>query len=82
MKVVVHVQLREGVLDPQGKAIAGALNTLGFAGVVDARQSKVIALDLEDMDESTARARVDEMCRKLLANTVIETYSVSIEPAG
>lgn len=74
MKVKVHVTLKPGVLDPQGKAIEHALAGLGFAGVEGARVGKLIELDLAD-----DTADVDAMCRKLLANTVIENYR--IEPA-
>ncbi|HST37557.1 MAG TPA: phosphoribosylformylglycinamidine synthase subunit PurS, partial [Allosphingosinicella sp.] len=69
MKVRVHVTLKNGVLDPQGKAIHHALEGLGFAGVRDVRAGKVIELDVDD---GTGDADLDEMCRKLLANTVIE----------
>ena len=73
MKVHVHVTLKPGVLDPQGRAIAHALGSLGFDGVRDVRAGKVIELDLADgVDE----AAVDRMCRELLANTVIEDYRV------
>jgi len=76
MKARVHVMLKEGVLDPQGKAIAHALGSLGFAGVNDVRQGKVIDLDLAETDPGRARANVDAMCRQLLANTVIESYQI------
>ena len=78
MKAKVHITLKPGVLDPQGRAIQHALASLGFAGVDDVRQGKYIELDLGDTDQANARARVDEMCKKLLANTVIENYSVEI----
>ena len=78
MKAKVHITLKPGVLDPQGRAIQHALASLGFSGVDDVRQGKYIELDLGDTDQSQARARVDEMCKKLLANTVIENYSVEI----
>lgn len=78
MKARVHITLKKGVLDPQGKAIAGALHGLGFDEVADARQGKFIELDLKDADPETAKARVEAMCQKLLANTVIENYSVEI----
>ena len=78
MKAKVHITLKPGVLDPQGRAIQHALASLGFSGVDDVRQGKYIELDLGDTDRSQARARVDEMCKKLLANTVIENYSVEI----
>lgn len=79
MKARVHVTLKNGVLDPQGKAIQHALGALGFAGVDDVRQGKYIELDLAESDPDKARAAVEEMCRKLLANTVIENYSVEVE---
>ena len=78
MKAKVHITLKPGVLDPQGRAIQHALASLGFAGVDDVRQGKYIELDLGDTDQAKARARVDEMCKQLLANTVIENYSVEI----
>jgi phosphoribosylformylglycinamidine synthase subunit PurS len=78
VKAKVHITLKPGVLDPQGRAIQHALASLGFAGVDDVRQGKYIELDLGDTDQANARARVDEMCKKLLANTVIENYSVEI----
>ena len=78
MKAKVHITLKPGVLDPQGRAIQHALASLGFTGVDDVRQGKYIELDLGDTDKSKARARVDEMCKQLLANTVIENYSVEI----
>ncbi len=79
MRAKVTVMLKTGVLDPQGKAIAAALNTLGFAGVGGARQGKVIELDLAEADPDKAHAEVDEMCRRLLANTVIESYAIELE---
>jgi phosphoribosylformylglycinamidine synthase len=79
MKVKVHVTLRTGVLDPQGKAIGHALESLGFEGVGDVRQGKFIELNLNETDPDKARARVGEMCEKLLANTVIENYSIDLE---
>jgi phosphoribosylformylglycinamidine synthase subunit PurS len=75
----VHVTLKKGVLDPQGKAIHHALGTLGFAGVEDVRQGKVIEIELAETDAAKARAEVEDMCRKLLANTVIENYAVELE---
>lgn len=79
MKAIVHIGLKPGVLDPQGKAIARSLTDLGFNEVTAARQGKVIEIDLSGDDVSAAEARVSEMCEKLLANTVIESYSVKIE---
>ena len=77
MKVRVYVTLKNGVLDPQGKAIHHALEGLGFEGVNDVRAGKLIELEVDD---NVGEAAVDEMCRKLLANTVIENYR--IEKAG
>ncbi|NJO37489.1 MAG: phosphoribosylformylglycinamidine synthase subunit PurS [Rhizobiales bacterium] len=79
MKAKVHVRLKDGVLDPQGAAIGRALGQLGFAGVGEVRQGKLIELDLTATSEAAARAEVEAMCDKLLANPVIETYSVTIE---
>jgi phosphoribosylformylglycinamidine synthase len=79
MKAKVHVTLKKGVLDPQGKAIGHALHALGFPGVGDVRQGKYIELELSETDHDKARASVEDMCRRLLANTVIEDYSVELE---
>ena len=76
MKAKIHVTLKNGVLDPQGKAVQSALAALGFDGV---RQGKYIEIDLAGSDPAAAKIQVDEMCKKLLANTVIENYSVEIE---
>lgn len=79
MKAHIHVYLKKAVLDPQGKAIAHALNGLGYNGVLDARQGKMIELDLDDsLTPDQARAEAEKMCEALLANTVIEDYSVEI----
>lgn len=78
MKAKVHVTLKTGVLDPQGKAVEHALAGLGFAGVNDVRQGKFIELDLDETDAAKAKSNVEAMCEKLLANTVIENYSVEI----
>jgi phosphoribosylformylglycinamidine synthase PurS subunit len=78
MKARVHVMLKEGVLDPQGKAIAHALGSLGFTGVTEVRQGKVIDLDLAESDPARARAEVEQMCRQLLANTVIESFQIEL----
>lgn len=78
MKARVHVTLKNGVLDPQGAAVAHSLGALGFEGVNDVRQGKVIELDLAETDKAAAEASVRQMCEKLLANTVIENYSVEI----
>jgi len=78
VKAKVHITLKKGVLDVQGKAIGGALASLGFGGVGDVRQGKYIELDIAETDPAIAKSRVEEMCRKLLANTVIENYAVEI----
>jgi phosphoribosylformylglycinamidine synthase subunit PurS len=78
MKAKITVTLKNGVLDPQGKAIGHALQGLGFAGVGEVRQGKLIEIDLADGEPETARAAVDAMCRRLLANTVIEDYSIEL----
>ena len=78
MKARIFVTLKPGVLDPQGKAIHHALEGLGFSGVHDVRAGKLIELDLE---EGTSDDKIAEMCRKLLANTVIENFRVEREPA-
>ncbi len=79
MKAIVKIMLRPAVLDPQGKAIAHALAALGFSGVGEVRQGKLITLELDETDAEKARATVREMCEKLLANTVIEDYEIEIE---
>ena len=78
MKAKVHVTLKTGVLDPQGKAIAHALGSLGFSGVESVRQGKFLELDIAETDATKARAQLDEMCKKLLANTVIENYAIEL----
>jgi len=79
MKATVTVMLKAGVLDPQGKAIAHALHTLGFSGVGEVRAGKVIELELTETDPAKAQAEAEDMARKLLANTVIESFRVSVE---
>ncbi|MEM0990312.1 MAG: phosphoribosylformylglycinamidine synthase subunit PurS [Pseudomonadota bacterium] len=78
MKARVHVTLKNGVLDPQGEAIRHALGTLGFEGVDSVRQGKFIEIELTGDDRAAAEAQVKAMCEKLLANTVIENYSVEL----
>lgn len=78
MKARVTISLKNGVLDPQGKAISHALHGLGFEGVGDVRQGKVIELDLGEISSADAPAEVEKMCTQLLANTVIENYSVEL----
>ena len=75
MKVRIFVTLKDGVLDPQGKAIHHALESLGFSGVNDVRAGKLIELDV---DPSVIREEIDKMCSKLLANTVIENYEIEL----
>ena len=78
MKARVTIMLKDGVLDPQGEAIRHALGSLGFSGVNGVRQGKVIELDLAATDKAAAEAEVGQMCEKLLANTVIESWKVEI----
>ncbi len=78
MKARVTVTLKNGVLDPQGKAIQGALKSLGFSGVDEVRQGKLIELDLATNDRAQAQADLEAMCEKLLANTVIENYRIEL----
>ena len=79
MKAKIHVTLKPAVLDPQGKAVQHALGSLGFFGIDEVRQGKFIEIELADGDTEAAKARVANMCEKLLANTVIENYTVEIE---
>ncbi len=79
MKARIHVTLKNGVLDPEGKAIGNALGALGFEGVGDVRKGKFIELDLAETDEDAALKAVTQMCEKLLANTVIEDYDIKLE---
>ncbi|WAJ30703.1 phosphoribosylformylglycinamidine synthase subunit PurS [Antarcticirhabdus aurantiaca] len=78
IKARIVVTLKNGVLDPQGKAIEGALSNLGFSGVGGVRQGKVFDVVLDGDDKAGAKERLSQMCEKLLANTVIENYSVEI----
>ena len=78
MKAKVTITLKSGVLEPQGKAIEGALSGLGFSGVEDVRQGKYIELDLAETDPARAEEAVKAMCDRLLANTVIENYHIDI----
>ena len=80
MKIRVHVTLKNGVLDPQGKAISNALGSLGFAGINNDRQGKFIEIDVAEDTTDKAREAAEAMCRKLLANTVIEDYQIDLEP--
>ncbi len=78
MKLRVYVMPKTGVLDPQGKAIGHALEGLGFAGVGEVRSGKVIELDLAETDPAKAKALAEDMARRLLANTVIESFRVEL----
>ncbi|WP_182085794.1 phosphoribosylformylglycinamidine synthase subunit PurS [Aureimonas sp. ME7] len=78
IKARIVVTLKNGVLDPQGKAIEGALGTLGFSGVGGVRQGKVFDVEVEGSDRAKAEADLKAMCEKLLANTVIENYAVEL----
>ena len=81
MNARVYVTLKRGVLDPQGKAVARSLASLGFDEVEDVRLGKYIEVRLAEEDPEAARARLEEMCRRLLANTVIEAFDVRVENA-
>jgi phosphoribosylformylglycinamidine synthase subunit PurS len=78
MKARIKITLKNGVLDPQGKAIQHALASLGFTGVNDVRQGKYIEVDLTETSEATAREQVEKICKDLLANTVIENYAYEL----
>ena len=78
MQARIKITLKNGVLDPQGKAIQHALASLGFSGVNDVRQGKYIEVDLAETSEATARAQVEKICKDLLANTVIENYAYEL----
>ena len=79
MLAKIHITLKKDVLDPQGKVVANSLNTLGFDTVEDVRQGKYIEVTINENDKNTAKKKLSEMCEKLLANFVIEDYSVEIE---
>ena len=78
IKARVTVTLKNGVLDPQGRAIQNALGAMGISGVNDVRQGKYIEVDLAETDEAKAKSTVEQMCKDLLANTVIESYSYEL----
>lgn len=78
MKARIHVTLKQGVLDPQGKAISHTLEALGFEGVERVRQGKFIEIELAETDEQRASEQIDQMCQKLLANMVIENYDFKL----
>jgi phosphoribosylformylglycinamidine synthase subunit PurS len=81
MKARVRVMLKPGVLDPQGKAIGNALSGLGFKGIGEVRQGKLIELELDERDPARARAQIEAMCKELLANPVIEDYTIELDPS-
>ena len=76
MKIKVIVTLKDGVLDPQGKAIQQTLNGMGFSSVNQVRQGKYFDVEVDDSDETKAKEKVEDMCKKLLANLVIEDYKI------
>lgn len=78
MKAIINVFLKEGVLDPQGKAVHHALSTMGFNDVKEVRVGKQVILELNTNNEATAKAEVEKMCETLIANTVIENYSFEL----
>jgi len=78
VKVVVNIKLKEGVLDPQGKAVSHALSSLGFSNIEDVRIGKQIVLELNESDKEKAKEEVSKMAEELLANTVIEDYEIEI----
>ncbi len=78
MKAKIHITLKNGVLDPQGRAIAGALHTMGFPQVEDVRQGKYIEVQVKETDRKKAEAAIEKMCASLLANTVIENYTFEL----
>ena len=82
MKARIHVKLKPGVLDPQGKAIGNALKGLGYAGIGEVRQGKLIELDLAESDPVRARDQIQAMCEELLANPVIEDYTIELAPSS
>jgi len=81
MKARITITLKQGVLDPQGKAIAGALHALGFVAVGTVRQGKYIEVEVAENDPERAKAEVERMCEQLLANTIIENYAYELEAA-
>ena len=78
MKARVTVMLKSGILDPQGEAVKNALNSIGYNEVSSIRQGKVIEIKLNEMSEEKAKNSIEEMCKKLLANTVVENYQIEI----
>ena len=80
VKAKIHITLKSGILDPQGRTIQQSLGTLGFTNVQDVQVGKYIEIELTDSDQNTAEEQVKAMCQKLLANTVIENYSYELVP--
>ena len=78
MKARIKIMLKSGVLDPQGEAIKHALNNIGFESVTGVRQGKVIELDIEGSDKRQVRSQIENMCNKILANTVIENFEIEL----
>lgn len=78
MRAEIHITLKAAVLDPQGQAIANALETLGFEGVANVRQGKLITLDIDGDDPMAVKTQLVDICEKLLANTVIEDYTITL----
>ena len=78
MKARIKIMLKNGVLDPQGEAIKHALNNIGFESVTGVRQGKVIELDIDGSDKSQVRSKIENMCNKMLANTVIENFEIEL----
>jgi phosphoribosylformylglycinamidine synthase len=78
MKARVTIMPKSGVLDPQGKAIQGALSGLGFGGIAEIRQGKLIEVTISETDPAKARAEIEDMCKKLLANPVMESFSIEL----
>lgn len=78
MKARIKIMLKNGVLDPQGEAIKHALNNIGFESVTGVRQGKVIELDIEGSDKNEVRSQIENMCNKMLANTVIENFEIEL----
>ena len=79
MKAKIHVTLKQGILDPQGKAIEHALDSLGFKNAGNVRVGKYMELDLKELDKAKAEAEVRQMCEKLLANTIVEEYRYELQ---
>ncbi len=79
MRARITISLKPGVLDPQGKAIEGALHAMGYENATEVRQGKVIELNIDEADAARARATVEEMCKRLLANPVMENYAIEVE---